>query len=208
MSDTDRQVTGRGRPREFDEERVLDAVVQLFWTKGFEATTMTDIVAVTGLSKSSLYGAFGSKEELLNVALHRYLSAVFGQFLAAFSDATGGMADVHRFVDAYHEWLLGDAAGRGCLAVNTANELGFRNDSVSRYAQEYRTMFRAALRAPLERAVALGEIDAELVGAAIEQLLGLSLAASVFSRSRSDAVEVERLAHATHRVIDAWACHS
>lgn len=204
VSETDRLPRGPGRPREFDREAVVDAVVQVFWTKGYEATSMSDIVEATGLSKSSLYGAFGSKHDLLDTALNRYLSGVFGQFLAAFANSTGGLADVHRFVAAYHEWLLDDAAGRGCLAVNAANQLGYSDDMVSRYAAEYRNTIRAALRGPLERAADLGEIDSSSIDAAVEEILALALAASVFSRSRSDASELEQLADVSHRVIDAW----
>lgn len=204
MSNTNPLPRGPGRPREFDRETVLDAVVQLFWTEGYEATSMSEIVDATGLSKSSLYGAFGSKHDLLDTALNRYLKGVFGQFLASFADSTEGLADVHRFVDAYHKWLLDDAAGRGCLAVNAANQLGYSDDMVSRYAAEYRLTLREALRAPLERAAELGEIDSSAIEAAVEQMLALALAASVFSRSRSDAGELERLADVSHKVIDAW----
>ena len=204
MSTTADSERGPGRPREFDREAVLNTVVDLFWTKGYEATTMADIIGATGLSKSSLYGAFGSKHQLLDAALNRYLDGVFGQFLAAFADGDGGIADIHRFVDGYHAWLLNDAAGRGCLAINAANELGYTDDAVSRYAATYREAFREALRGPLERAGARGEIAPAMIDSAIEQLLGLSLAASVFSRSQSDPAEIERLAEATHRLIDAW----
>ena len=178
--------------------------MQLFWTKGYEATSMADIVEATGLSKSSLYGAFGSKHELLDAALDRYLRDVFGRFLAQFAGGEGGLDDVHAFVDAYRDWLLGEAANRGCLAVNTANELGNGDDMVSRRATEYRQMFRRALREPLERAAGAGEIDPRQVDPAIEQLIAMSLAASVFSRSRAGAIELDRLVAAAHALVAGW----
>lgn len=163
---------------------------------------MADIVEATGLSKSSLYGAFGSKAKLLDAALDRYLSAVLGQLLVEFTDGTEGLDDVHRLVDAYHRWLLNDAAGRGCLAVTAASELGPSSNAVSSQAAEYRRTLRAALKAPLNRAASNGEIKPSTVDAAVEQILALLLAASVFDRSRAESREMERLSVVTHQVID------
>src|SRR6185437_343812 len=60
------------RPREFDEERVLDAVMLTFWRKGFEATSAQDLVDATGLGRGSLYGAFSNKDGLFEQAILRY----------------------------------------------------------------------------------------------------------------------------------------
>ena len=60
------------RQREFDEEKVLDALKNIFWEKGFEGTSYTDIMKATGLQKGSLYAAFGDKRALYQKALHRY----------------------------------------------------------------------------------------------------------------------------------------
>ena len=163
---------------------------------------MADIVEATGLSKSSLYGAFGSKHRLLDAALDRYLRGVFSRFLSRFEGSQGGLDDVHGFIDAYCEWLLDDAAGRGCLAVNTANELGNGDDMVSRYATEYRNTFRQALREPFGRAVVRGEIDASQIDTAVEQVIAMSLAASVFSRSRAGSSELDRLVAAAHDLVE------
>lgn len=55
-----------GRPRQFDEEQVLDAAMKAFWAKGYESTSLADLVEVTGLHKGSLYQAFGDKHTLLD----------------------------------------------------------------------------------------------------------------------------------------------
>ncbi|MEW4369146.1 TetR/AcrR family transcriptional regulator [Paenibacillus kandeliae] len=60
------------RKREFDEEQVLEQVMQLFWQKGYEATSMSDLTAATGLQKPSLYAAYGDKMSLFEKALRRY----------------------------------------------------------------------------------------------------------------------------------------
>jgi len=60
------------RPREFDEHQVIESLMTVFWNKGYEATTMQDLVKASGLLKGSLYGAFGDKKELYLAALKHY----------------------------------------------------------------------------------------------------------------------------------------
>ena len=61
------------RPREFDEDAVLDAAVQCFWSGGYEATSVKDLVEKTGITAASLYNAYGDKRELFRTALDRYV---------------------------------------------------------------------------------------------------------------------------------------
>lgn len=63
-----------GRPREFDEPAVLDSALRTFWEKGYEGTSIEDLVQATGLGRASLYGAFGDKEQLFQRVLTRYLA--------------------------------------------------------------------------------------------------------------------------------------
>jgi TetR/AcrR family transcriptional regulator, transcriptional repressor for nem operon len=64
------------RPREFDEEQVLDRALDVFWAKGFDGTSIQDLVEATGLGRASLYGAFGEKDKLYALVLERYLARV------------------------------------------------------------------------------------------------------------------------------------
>ncbi|HKP62688.1 MAG TPA: TetR/AcrR family transcriptional regulator [Polyangiales bacterium] len=61
-----------GRPREFDETQVLDRALEVFWRKGYEGASVEDLVQATGLSRASLYGAFGDKDKLYERAIERY----------------------------------------------------------------------------------------------------------------------------------------
>src|ERR1700684_1120320 len=63
------------RPRKFDEATALDAAIECFWRRGYEATSLRDLTAAMGLSAPSLYNAFGDKEELFALALERYLDS-------------------------------------------------------------------------------------------------------------------------------------
>ena len=66
------------RPREFDMDEALDAAISTFWTQGYEATSMTDLMEATGLHKGSLYKAFDDKHDLFMKSLSRYLDNPLG----------------------------------------------------------------------------------------------------------------------------------
>src|SRR5258706_6469288 len=67
-----------GRPREFDVEKALDLALQVFWRKGYEGASMADLTETMGITKPSLYSAFGNKEELFRKALDRYVDGPGG----------------------------------------------------------------------------------------------------------------------------------
>ncbi len=61
----------KGRPRSFDENQAIDAAMRVFWKKSYDGTTMTDLTNATGLSRSSIHAAFGSKQGLFLKAVER-----------------------------------------------------------------------------------------------------------------------------------------
>jgi len=109
------------RPREFDNDKVLDALRDVFWEHGFEGTSYAQIVAATGLLKGSLYSAFGDKRSLYRHALERYDSGVVADGVTMLRDES--LSGAQR-IDALMQSLV-DAAetqkGRwGCLLCNAA----------------------------------------------------------------------------------------
>ena len=113
-----------GRPRQFDEELVLEWVMNAFWRNGFAATTMADIVTATGLHKGSLYKAFGSKQMLFIRALTRYLEDMqaMGQDMMATADTPldSIRAVLHGMLDIADD---DPECPKGCLAINSLVEL-------------------------------------------------------------------------------------
>src|SRR3989440_11441871 len=69
-----RQPRAPGRPRAFDTDRALDRALQVFWRKGYEGATLSDLTKAVGVNRPSLYAAFGGKEALFRKALDRYLN--------------------------------------------------------------------------------------------------------------------------------------
>lgn len=110
----------RGRPRTFDEDAVLEAALAAFWRHGYESTSLSELTEVTGLTKPSLYAAFGNKEQLFLTALKRYRE----QQLQKHADALwaeDNLVDAMRFfLRSVAEMLTADSHPRGCMVVNTA----------------------------------------------------------------------------------------
>lgn len=120
------------RPREFDIDVALEKAMQLFWTKGYEATSMTDLTEAMDLNKGSLYAAFGSKHDLFLAAIKRYLARDKAMFLANF-DGPEPLKDAIRthlteYVGTFHKGVL---VPRGCLAINSLAELAAHDESVA-----------------------------------------------------------------------------
>lgn len=111
------------RPREFDPEIALDRAMEVFWSKGYEATSLDDLCDATGLSRSSLYATFGSKRDLLLRSVDRYaeqrnprLAAILAQPLPI-RDAFAALA--RQFIDQ----IVAGPGRRGCFLGNCAAEL-------------------------------------------------------------------------------------
>ncbi len=107
------------RPKSFDVDDALDRAVDLFWVNGFAATSMEDLVNHLGINRGSLYSTFGSKQELYELALERYLSTGQDRFAAMVTDPAVPLRDAIKR-------LLHSSARktdhRGCLLVNTTME--------------------------------------------------------------------------------------
>ncbi len=161
-----------GRPREFDVDQVLDAAMQAFWAKGYEATTLTDLTNATGLHKGSLYQAFGDKHTLFKEALNRYLADMRrakNELLAAAETPLDGIRAVgHGMLD------IADAdcdCPKGCLAVNSLVELAPHDPEIRTMLEDHAATMRASLEENVTRAQAAGQMrkdrPAELVAAMI-----------------------------------------
>jgi TetR/AcrR family transcriptional repressor of nem operon len=181
---------GRGRPRQFDVDGVLDQVVELFWRQGFEATSVADIVEATGLNKSSLYNAFGSKEELFDRALTRYVEMRAGLLQEIVVDGTRGLDDIFALMTFMESEITSELGGRGCLAVNSSTELGNRDDETRAASSLYRDTIRRALTAALTRAEDLGELPDGSAPTYAEVLLPWMLGMAVVASGGAERAEI------------------
>ncbi|MCW2881525.1 MAG: TetR family transcriptional regulator [Sphaerisporangium sp.] len=118
------------RPRQFDEERVLHAVRDQFWNAGYAATSLQDLMRVSGLGKGSLYAAFGDKHQLFLRALRSYLDDSLGYLREKLDSAPRALDALRAFVMAPVSDPGGAAARRGCLMANSTCELATADPEV------------------------------------------------------------------------------
>jgi len=140
-----------GRPRAFDPDVALDRALELFWRQGYEGTSLSDLTAAMGINKPSVYGTFGSKEQLFAKALDRYVSgpgAYAGEALAA----TTVREVVERLVHGAVELTAGPHTPHGCLNVSTVHAGGPGAAPARELALTCRMAGEVALRRRLEQA--------------------------------------------------------
>lgn len=126
----------------------------LFWSKGFHATTIADLEAVTGLNRSSLYSTFGSKRGLFDRAVEDYLESVADPRLAPVEAEGATPADAVRLFASLAEHFGQVGAWRGCLIANSIAELAGSDEAFTKIAADYldrcQKAFLHALRPALE----------------------------------------------------------
>jgi len=191
-----------GRPREFDDGRVVASAMELFWRKGYAGASVPDISVATGLSTSSIYNAYESKLALFVAALDRYLDFVDEQLLGPLEHGSAGLADIGAFLERLEAAsLLG--APRGCLAVNTIAEFRHPPRAVAARTKRYRATLRRALRAAMDRAAANDEIVDTTIDESVGALAAIVVAFNLLVASRATVKETRGLILAAHAIVAA-----
>jgi AcrR family transcriptional regulator len=203
-SATQNEGSTRGRPRKFNDDAVIDAMVQLFWTQGYEATSMADIVAATGLNKSSLYSSFGSKDELFEMALNRYVDTRATMLFSILEHGTTGLADITTLLDSVWSQVSDGDDHRGCLAVNASTELGQREPAIIEIGSRYRADLASGLRATFSRAAELGEIDLVNIETYTVMIASFLIGTAVNVRAGATNHEIRAQLDAAQMILDMW----
>lgn len=147
-----------GRPLQFDPEHALYSALQLFWQHGYESTSLHNLLARMGLSKSSFYQAFGNKHQLYERCLERYRTDMLVTLRDALSDCDSGW----ELIRALFTNTISQTEGReyhwGCLAMNAASEFAQRDRTVSREITATTTSFMAIFSEIIQLAQQQGDI--------------------------------------------------
>lgn len=189
---------GRGRPRNFDEQHVIESAIWAFFEKGLEGTTLGDLEEATGVDRSTLYNSFGGKKGLYSSATRTYLDfAEAGLFAPLLIGTDDGFADIFDFLGRLRSGLTSATAIPGCLIVN---DMAAGADPEA--AKRYREMLEEGLRRALTRA---GDTDPERrmarAGLLASSVLGVNL---VSKTTGGDNAEIERLITAMVAEVERW----
>ncbi len=184
------------RTKEFRPEEALDAAMQLFWRKGYGATSMRDLLDGMGIGRGSFYDTFGDKHALFLAALDRF-EAVRASWVNEALEGSGldGIEEVfRRTVDG----LVGFEPRRGCLLANTSVELAPQDPEVAGRISRYVRRTEEAFTGALVRAQGAGEIPAEGDPRAFARFLVSNLhGLRVLARAGSDRRTLEDAARIT-----------
>lgn len=179
-----------GRPRKFDEAVALDAVERTFHDRGYNATSVADLVEASGLHKGSLYGAFGDKHALFVTVLRRYAQRridLLDSDLAARAPEDG-----------LRTYLLRQAAeavgGRGCLLANSALEMLPGDDEVAEIVSRQQSLVQQRLADVLDRIwAAQGTAAGRESGPTARYVFAMVEGLWELGRTTSDAASLETI---------------
>ncbi len=149
------------RPREFDEDDVLEKALHVFWVRGYEGASMAELLTAMGITNSSLYKAFGGKEDLFRRVTERYRDGHLGFRRAALAEPTPRRI-VERLLLGTVDLLTGQATPPGCLEVNGALAGSSGSDTVRASLVRNRKLLRTSLRERLPATLEAGGLPAGL----------------------------------------------
>jgi AcrR family transcriptional regulator len=164
----------KGRPREFCVDAALAAALQVFWRKGFEAASLTDLTEAMGVTRPSLYAAFGNKESLFRKALDLYEREKLA-YVSAALEAPSARQVAERLLLGAWEMQTSNCDPHGCMGVIASVSCAAQSESIKDDVQARRASSDAALLRRFERAEADGELPTGLNAAGLARYLSALL---------------------------------
>jgi TetR/AcrR family transcriptional regulator, transcriptional repressor for nem operon len=150
--------SSRGRPRSFDTEAAVGRAMEVFWSRGYHATALPDLLRATKLSRGSLYAAFGDKHSLFLLALDRYIADAVARMDIEFAPHRDPVDGLRVYLAGYIDRNSGANGRRGCLLVATAMELGGQDAEVGRRVRGFFELMERKVTDVLARAKIAGKL--------------------------------------------------
>ena len=181
--------------KQFDVDHALDKAMTAFWARGYEATSMQDLVDCMGVNRGSLYATFGDKRSLFIRALRRYDARHRASWTQALAQSDSGKRAIVRTFEEVIASVIEAGARDGCLLVNTALELSPHDEEIHDIVGHGLAEMEAFFRAMIERGQAVGEIPDRIEPTeTAHALLGLFIGLRVLSRSRPEKAVLRSIA--------------
>jgi TetR/AcrR family transcriptional repressor of nem operon len=190
------------RPREFDEETVLDAAMRCFWDRGYQATSVRDLVDKTGITGASLYNAFGDKRALYRKALDRYVDDSIADRLRRCAELAPREA-IGTFLAEILKRSLADREHKGCLLVNAAVEVAPHDpefqEAIAEVLIRIERFFLKCVKAGQTDGTISRSLPAEQLA---RHLLGVLMGIRVLARVRPERALMEGIASAALTLLE------
>ena len=188
--------------KQFDRDEVLDRAMAAFWTRGYEATSIDDLVEATGINRGSLYGTFGDKRRLFLTALDRYWDTVVNAMMEELSDPDPRRA-IERMFDALIRRTSDPRFPRGCFITNTSLERPTYGDEFARKIAERLGQQETAIYRVLRKAQAEGALNPARDARALARFfLGVAWGINAVNRTVADPEVLRDMVRAAMSVWD------
>ena len=159
--ETEAHLAVRGRPREFCVDAALTAALRVFWSKGYEGASLTELTEAMGITRPSLYAAFGNKEALFRKTLDLYERDKLA-YVGAALDAPTGRGVAERLLHGALEMQTTGSDPKGCLGVISSVACGTEAESIKAEVVARQVSSNAALQRRFEKAKADGDLPAHV----------------------------------------------
>ncbi len=159
----------------FDNEEVLKKALSLFWEKGYNGTSISDLETATGINRSSIYNTYGDKNEFFLKALELYESIQKASSDNHFNNAQSPLAAIRRLFEGLTTEVLSDDKKKGCFIINTTTELANQDPSLNQFLIKRKNAYVNTFTSLIKKAQAAGEIPVEKDARAIALYLFCSL---------------------------------
>jgi TetR/AcrR family transcriptional regulator, transcriptional repressor for nem operon len=150
-----------GRTREFDTGKTLQKAIQLFWEKGYNGVSTQELIDAFGISKSSLYAAYGDKMQLFIMALENYRLDLSGKTINRLKNCISIKKEIKSIFTEISRNALSDKKHKGCFVVNSIIELAPHNDEIAAIVKDHRARLEKAFTTAIYAGIATGEIGGD-----------------------------------------------
>ncbi|MGG0155288.1 TetR/AcrR family transcriptional regulator [Bacillus mycoides] len=180
------------RLREFDKEKALDAAMQLFWEKGYAATSLSDLTAKMEIQRPSLYAAFGDKEGLFEAALRRYTNLHAASIRTKLQKEQSVKEAIRIFFENMVEEEYKKESNKGCFCINTMVEIAPHNEKFEVLTREHQMYLSVIFQELITKGIQCGELQSDVNAKALAQTLVTSLIGlTVLMKSRPERSVVD-----------------
>ncbi len=185
--------------KNFDIDTAIDRATEVFWAKGYEATSLADLLKAIGINKGSFYNAFGSKKKLFTASLLKYEREQRRDYLASLELLDDPILAIKRLFDDVIEMSLADKYKKGCFLVNTALDLPNHDKDTGKYVTNglkgTEAFFENQLKLGIEKGVIPQHIDPKFNATGLFTLLiGLRvLARGVYDKNSLNSIKQQAL---------------
>ena len=192
------------RPLAFDPNEKLHQAMMLFWQRGYEATSMQDLVDTLGINRFSIYNTFGDKQALFILAIERYEKKVFNRLLKTLEPVEDGLPRLEIYFDTLAAGLKSQSDTGGCLLQNSLLEGGIDNRQILTRIRKNFLGLRDAFKVVIENAKQQKQIQSDADSALLADFLLMQVQGLIALHGLKMGAQADGALDALKQQIQQW----